>query len=416
MNGLIADVEETLTTRSGRERISACLIVQNEQERLRAALDSVAFCDETIVVDGGSGDDTVRIAREAGASVIENPWPGFAAQRNVALDAAGSEWILEIDADERVSPALRESIEGLLSAQASGIGMAVCALRNRFLSRPLGPSAKYPAYRARLFRRKSYRHDESRMVHEGVEPHERPVVLEGDLEHELASTLREAVFDAWRYARLESLHLSRPTRLGPYLAGIVLRPTAKLLYRTIVEEGWRDGWRGLLKISLDVASDALVWVLVLLRGAPVSDTLSASRPEHFGRRPSGPVKVVAIASGKEAIRVATRWLADLRALGLDVALISAGAKNGNGDIAAPARPTENMPGHNLERLRPLALIHALEVEMQLRTTDAVVPVGTRARLLRHLVPRTLRPEIPNLNAKLDPELAVELANASVTRR
>jgi hypothetical protein len=294
--------------------------------------------------------------------------------------------------------------------------MAVCPLRHRFLGRALGPSAKYPTFRARVFRRGAYRHDESRMVHEGVEPHERPIVLEGDLEHELASTLHEAFLDAWRYARLESSHLAKPQRPGAYLTGIALRPTAKLVYRTVVEGGWRDGWQGLLKIALDAVSDALVWVLVLLRSRSTSAATTASQPEHFGRRPSGPVKVVAIANGDDAIRVATRWLAGLQMHGFDVALIAREAGGRDRETVASGRAGENLPLHPLKRLSPLAVIRALEIEMQLRTIDAVVPIGTRARLLQHLVPRTLWPEIPRLNADLDPELAVELANASVTRR
>src|ERR1019366_7124539 len=99
------------------------------------------------------------------------------------------DWILEIDADERASEEVRASIEGLLAAEASDVEMAVCPLRNHFLGRPLGPSAKYPGYRARMFRRGAYRHDEARMVHEGIEPRRRPFVLGGDLEHELAGTL-----------------------------------------------------------------------------------------------------------------------------------------------------------------------------------------------------------------------------------
>lgn len=172
------------------QRISACLIVQNEQARLAAALESLAFCDEIIVIDGGSHDRTIEIARAANATVIENPWPGFAAQRNLALDAATTEWVLEVDADERISPTLRASIETLLADPPASINVAIFALRNRFLGGLLGPSAKYPAYRARLFRRGSYRHDESRAVHEGIELRERPAVLDGDLEHELAGSLR----------------------------------------------------------------------------------------------------------------------------------------------------------------------------------------------------------------------------------
>jgi Glycosyl transferase family 2 len=423
--GALTPPASTSLSRSGprRERVAACLVAQNEQERLAAALDSVAFCDEVIVVDGGSTDRTVEIAERAGARVIENPWPGFAAQRNVALDAARSEWILEIDADERVSPSLRASIEALLAAPPAGVGMAVCPLRQRFLGRPLGPSAKYPAYRSRLFRRDAYRHDESRAVHEGVEPQERPSVLDGDLEHELAGTIREALLDTWRYAQLESRHVSAPQKARAYVVGIVLRPTAKLVYRTIVDGGWRDGWRGLLKISLDASSDALVWALVLKRAGrrasgSSSGSSNAAASAHFGRRPAGPSKVVAVADAGQAAREATRWLAELQGRGIDVALIAARTKApteraGERTAAAAAR---DVPVRVVERLRPLAVIRALETETQLRTIDAVVPVGRRARLVWHMVPATLRPRITGLDIDLDPERAAELAEMDAARR
>jgi glycosyltransferase involved in cell wall biosynthesis len=206
-----------------RARISACLIVQDEHERLPAALASVAFCDEVIVVDGGSTDDTVALAREAGAQVIESPWRGFAIQRNVAIDAARGDWILEVDADERVSPALRSSIEALLDRPPQDVGIAVCALRNRFLGGLLGPSAKYPAYRSRLFRRGAYRHDESLAVHEGLELRELPAILEGDLEHELAATLLPPLSEGGPSASRRQARLShnRGGRLARRLARAV---------------------------------------------------------------------------------------------------------------------------------------------------------------------------------------------------
>jgi hypothetical protein len=405
------------------ERISACLIVQDEQERIAAALESVAFCDETIVVDGGSSDATVEIARAAGARVIENPWPGFAAQRNVALDAASGEWILQIDADERVSPALRASIQALLATPRPGAAMAVCALRNRFLGGPLGPSAKYPAYRARVFRRESYRYDESRAVHEGIEPQERPVVLDGDLEHELAGTLHEAFADTWRYARLESLHVARPATVRAGLIGVVLRPAAKLVYRTVVDGGWRDGWRGMLKISLDASTDALVWVLSILRNGrgPAAARDGGVTQGHFGRRPVGPPKVVVLSGGGGAERVAGRWLAGLRAQGIDVALVSTTPGDSADERVCAAQAGsppigKDVPLQGVTHLSPLTAIRALEIEMQLRTIDAVVTVGGRARLIRTLVPRTLRPEIPGLDASLEPEAAAELVRASIVRR
>ena len=416
----------TAQARPGRERLAACLIVQNEQERLARALESVAFCDEVIVVDGGSTDRTVEIAQHAGARVIENPWPGFAAQRNVALDAASSDWILEIDADERVSPALRASIEALLAAPPSGVAMAVCPLRNRFLGKLLGPSAKYPAYRSRLFRRDAYRHDEARTVHEGVEPQERPSVLDGDLEHELAATLREALKDTWRYAQLESRHIRAPQSPRAYLVGIMLRPAAKVLYREVIDGGWRDGFRGLMKIWLDATSDALVWALALTRGLGNRAEAPDSSPHtavvaHFGRRPTGPSKVVAVADAGEAAQVARRWLSGLQRRGVDVALIAVEphtAEESGEDPSGPPRAATvgaEVPLRVVKRLWPLAVIRALEVETQLRTIDAVVPVGRRARLVWHAVPGTLRPEIPGLTVDLDPEAAAERAGSGVPR-
>ncbi len=397
-----------------RQRLSACLIVQNEQDNLPGALDSVSFCDETVVVDGGSTDRSVAIARKAGATVIENPWPGFAAQRNVALDAATGDWVLELDADERVTPRLRASIEELLSSPEEQASIAVFPLRHWFLGRLLGPSGKYPAYRSRLFRPGVYRHDEARGVHEGIEPRERPVVLEGELEHELARTLMGAVGDAWSYARLESGHLARPESGFAYLKGILVRPVAKVCYRTIVEQGWRDGWQGMVKIALDASSDALVWVLVLLGGGRrprrasnrnsdsnlgsnrTSSSAAPSSPRHFGRRPSGPPKVVALAGRGVPAETAREWLGGLRSQGIDVALLS-------DEVAAP----DAIPWRQIPHLRPMPAMRALDVEMQLRTIHAVVPFGRRARLVWRLLPGSLRPAIEGLDATTDPGRPIE---------
>ncbi|MGA9285197.1 MAG: glycosyltransferase family 2 protein [Solirubrobacteraceae bacterium] len=381
----------------GRERLSACLIVQNEQDNMAGALDSVSFCDEVIVVDGGSTDRTVEIARAQGATVIENPWPGFAAQRNVALDAARGTWVLELDADERVTPLLRASIDRLLASPPPEAAIAVFPLRHRFLGRLLGPSGKYPAYRSRLFKPSVYRHDEARGVHEGIEPRERPVVLEGELEHELARTLGGALRDAWSYARLESTHLARPSSGMTYAKGMVVRPIAKIAYRTVVERGWRDGWQGMLKIVLDASSDALVWVLVLLgRGGAQSgansNTGMDSSPAHFGRRPSGPPKVVALAGRGAPAETARAWLEGLRAQGIDVALLS--------DENAP---TGSIPWRRVDHLRPMPTMRALDVEMQIRTIHAVVAFGQRARLVWRFLPGTLRPFIAGLDATTNTE-------------
>jgi hypothetical protein len=375
-----------------RDRVTACLIVQNEEARLPAALESVSFCDEVIVVDGGSSDRTVELARRAKATVIENPWPGYAIQRNVALDAATSKWVLEIDADERISPRLHASIQALLADPPPGVDMAVFPLRNHFLGGPLGPSAKYPAYRSRLFRREAYRHDESRAVHEGLDLRERPAILLGDLEHELAATPREALLDMWRYARLESAHVPAPSSPLAYVKGMLLRPVAKFVYRVIVDGGWRDGWRGLVKIALDVTSDALVWAFVLAgRGNTGEGSRDECGGEHFGHRRIGPVKVVAVAARGRSTRAAVHCLRELGAQGADVALVS-----------EEVDPGLDIPQQKVKRLGPLAVIRALQREMDVRPIGAVVGVGRRARLVLRLLPRSLRGEIIGLDPNVDP--------------
>jgi Glycosyl transferase family 2 len=412
-----------------RERITACLIVQDEQEHLPAALASVAFCDEIVVVDGGSRDRTVEIAREAGAKVIENPWPGYAAQRNVALDGASGDWVVEVDADEQISPRLRASIEAMLEDTPPEVVMALCPLRHRFLGGQLGSSAKYPAYRARIFRLGAYRHDESRAVHEGVQPRERPLILEGDLEHELAGRLGEALRDMLAYARLESRHVTPPAARG-YVTGILMRPLAKLFYRVVVDRGWSDGWRGMLKISLDVVSDALVWVLVLIgrqAAAPMSGAdvvlvegveSNGAVPEHFGRRRVGQPKVLAIAARGRPAREAREWLAALGARGIDVVLVTdepAGeGDGGSGSEGGSGRDGQGVPMYTVDSFRPFALMRAIDLETQVRELDALVAFGRRARFIRRLLPPTFRPEVPGLSPTSGIEQSVELAHRLVT--
>ena len=106
---------------TGQSRLSACIITYNEADRIEACLRSVSFCDEVVVVDSHSTDSTREIASSLGARVIERDWPGYRSQKQFAVDTAGSDWVLCLDADERVTPELRSEIETL---RARGFGSA----------------------------------------------------------------------------------------------------------------------------------------------------------------------------------------------------------------------------------------------------------------------------------------------------
>jgi len=376
------------------ETISACVIARDEEDRLPACLASLDFCDETIVVDSGSRDRTREIAAAAGARVLENPWPGFSAQRNFALDAACGEWVLEIDADERVTPELAAEVRAFLAEPPAGIRMTAIPMRDVFLGAPLGPASRYPRYRHRLFRRGAFRHDEAREVHEGLWPDGPVHPFAGELTHFLAGSWGEAVADARAYARLEGAQRS-PLGAGSALTGILLRPGAKLAYRALPYGGWRDGPRGLAKLALECWADSLAGVHRLRGGA-------GGGIEGFGQEAPrlGPVRIVGVALGStDASRLAT-WLEAAAAAGADVALIGAPAR----DAGVRARP--------LSGSGPGELLRALDAEDQLRPVDALLPAGRRERRRLRLAPRALR----GATAPIDPASAPERAVKAVQER
>jgi glycosyl transferase family 2 len=375
--------------------ITACVIARDEEERLPACLAGLGFCDEVVVVDSGSRDRTREIAAAAGARVVENPWPGFGAQRNVALDHATGDWVLEIDADERVAPELAAEIRAFLADPPAAVRMTAIPMRDVFLGAELGPAARYPRYRHRLFRRSAFRHDESRSVHEGLWPDGPTHPFSGDLTHLLASSWREALRDALAYARLEGSQRAR-LGAGAALTGIFLRPTAKLAYRVLLYGAWRDGVRGLAKVWLECAADSLAAVYRLRGGAE-------DAPGGFGQEPPrlGPVRIVGVALRSTDSEQLSAWLGEAAAAGADVAL-----------LASDPAPGGSVRCRRLEGRGPGDLVRALDAEDQLRPVDALLLAGRRERRRLRLAPDALRGAVD----PLDPSMPVEAALQAVQDR
>jgi glycosyltransferase involved in cell wall biosynthesis len=162
--------------------LSAVLIAQDEEKTIGDALASVAFCDEVVVVDSGSRDGTRAIAEAAGARVIVNaPWPGFVAQRDFATRAACHDWVLPLDADERVGAALREEIEALRRRGFGAAGYRIPRVA-WYLGRWIRGTDWYPDWQVRLFDRTrgGWQGD---LVHESFAVRGAVGRLRGDLEH-----------------------------------------------------------------------------------------------------------------------------------------------------------------------------------------------------------------------------------------
>ena len=164
-------------------KLSVIIITKNEAANIAKCLKSVDFADEFIVVDSGSTDGTVELARALGARVeVTSDWPGFGPQKNRAVDLATGDWVLSIDADELVTPELAREIQETLKAPRGDV-YEMPRLSN-FCGRDIRHSGWWPDYVVRLFKRGTARFNDA-YVHERVVPNDgkRPLQLKGHFHH-----------------------------------------------------------------------------------------------------------------------------------------------------------------------------------------------------------------------------------------
>lgn len=229
-----------------RQPLSAVLITLNAASQLPACLESLAFCDEIVVVDSGSADGTVEIARKAGARVIHQDWLGYGPQKQFAVGKTRHDWALCVDADERVSDRLRGSIEAALAAPA--FSAYRFPRRNRFLGRYLRHGEGYPDWSLRLFDRRHARWSDD-AVHEKVVADGPVGTLDGDLLHDSAETLEHYLAKQDRYTTLAAQAALRAGRRATILHP-PLAPLVRFVKFYFLRLGFLDGWPGLVHILI----------------------------------------------------------------------------------------------------------------------------------------------------------------------
>lgn len=227
---------------SAAPMLSVILITRDEAHRIERCLGSVDFADEVVVVDSGSTDQTMAIARSAGARVaLRADWPGFGVQKNRALELAAGDWVLSIDADEVVTPELRESISAAIRAPAAD----AFQLRRRscFAGRPLRFGDWHGDRVLRLFRRGAARFTDD-LVHERLD-HDGPApVLDGVLMHYTIDSFGDALEKARRYAVAGAPRVAARGRGG--LVSAASHASWTFLRGYLVRLGFLDGRPGLL--------------------------------------------------------------------------------------------------------------------------------------------------------------------------
>jgi glycosyltransferase involved in cell wall biosynthesis len=228
--------------------LSLIVITRDAAHELADCLASAPFAAEAVVVDSGSRDDTVAVAQGAGARVVVHAFEGYGPQKNFAVAQARHDWVLCVDADERVTPELGDAIRRVFAAGEPAAAAYAMARRNRFLGRWLAHGEGYPDWNVRLFDRRRARWSAD-PVHEKVVADGRVVRIEGDLLHASAESLDAYIEKQNRYTTMqaEAMHAAGQEASGLRIA---LSPAARFLRFYVVKLGFLDGAAGFAHIAI----------------------------------------------------------------------------------------------------------------------------------------------------------------------
>jgi glycosyltransferase involved in cell wall biosynthesis len=246
-------------TAAPRAPLSAVLITRNAATVIEACFDSLAFADEIVIVDSASADGTIEIARRRGARVVQKEWLGYGRQKQFAVEQAAHDWVLCIDADERVSPELAASIQAALAAPVSPVYRM--PRRNRFMGRWLSHGEGYPDWSPRLFNRLNARWSDD-LVHEKVLYAVTPGTLRGDLMHDSSDDLAAYMERQNRYTTLaarQAFELGRSANL----LHMLFSPLVRFLKFYVFRLGFLDGVAGLAHISIGCMNSYLKYAKLI---------------------------------------------------------------------------------------------------------------------------------------------------------
>ncbi len=227
-------------------KLSVAIITYNEEPNIRRTLESVQWADEIIVVDSGSIDATAKICREYTDKVFHQEWLGYGKQKNVAIDKASGDWVLSLDADEPIEPALAQEVRGIISSPESHDGYWL-PRKTFFLGTWIRHGGWYPDYNLRLFRRGKGRFEE-RAVHEAVRVNGPLGRTKAAIEHyaypDLSSYL--SAIDKYSSLAVEVMAQKGISVFKTSWVNILFRPVLTFLFKYVFRLGFLDGKPGLV--------------------------------------------------------------------------------------------------------------------------------------------------------------------------
>ena len=274
----LTGAQQAVAPRNGgldRRPISCCIICFNEERNIRRCLESVKWCDEIIVVDSFSSDKTVQICRSYPTWIIQRPWPGYVEQKRFALSQASHEWVLNVDADEEVAPALQHEIQAVLQRDDPAVDGFYVPRLVRYLGRWWW-RGWYPGYRLRLFRKTKVRWG-------GINPHEKVLLrghadrLRGNLHHYTYDDMRDHLRTINGLTDVSARELALHKRQRR-LIDLLLRPLWRFVSFYFLRGCLRDGIPGLFISVTSAFYVFLKYAKLREQTASSSDTSAAYSP------------------------------------------------------------------------------------------------------------------------------------------
>ncbi len=229
------------------QTISAVIITRNEERNIVDALATLQFADQIVVADTGSTDKTIEYARRQGAEVQKIQFEGYGPTKNKALEFCHCDWILFIDADERISPQLAQEIKETLVNHHNFDGFEICRL-TYFLEKPIRHSGWYPDYVLRLFKNGKGKFSD-KLVHESLNVFGHVGRLKGLIHHHSYMTLEQYLEKMNLYSTLNAEEMYNSGKTYRF-ADLVFRPPATFLRMYIAKAGFLDGMRGFVLATL----------------------------------------------------------------------------------------------------------------------------------------------------------------------
>ncbi len=255
-------------------RLTAAILTLNEARHITACIESLRWADRVVVFDSYSQDDTIALAREAGADILQNRFENYAQQRNAALERLGDEWVFFVDADERATPALSTEIRAVIG-QPDHDGWWI-PRHNYIFGHRMRGAGWWPDFQLRLLRRARVHYDPTRAVHETVIL-ERPAgFLQNPLIHYNYETLAQFRAKQHRYNDYD-VTILREQGIKPHLYTPYTQALRHFGWRFITLHGWRDGAYGLLLSTLMAYYEFLKYRKLRQSTAAVSITTKTAK-------------------------------------------------------------------------------------------------------------------------------------------